>query len=106
MARRVVWTQCALDELREVAEYASKSDPQEASQIVSAALKKADERVAFPESGAIVPELDSESIREVIVKGAFRLIYEISDDRITVLGFIRSRRRLVRKSIDLRRSSN
>jgi hypothetical protein len=62
--------------------------------------------VAFPESGAIVPELDSEFIREVLIKRAFRLIYEISDDRITILGFIRSRKRVGRKDMELRRGSN
>jgi len=106
MARRVVWTEVALNELREVAEHVAQSDSQEACAIVSAALREADERVAFPESGAIVPELDSELIREIIVKRAFRLIYEISDDRITILGFIRSKKRLVRKNIDLRRGMN
>lgn len=106
MARRVVWTDIALDELREVADYVAQSDSQEASAIVSAALLKADERVMFPESGAIVPELDSEFIREVIIKRAFRLIYEISDDRITILGFVRSRKQVGRKNIDLRRGSS
>lgn len=106
MVGRVVWTDVALAELREVADYVAQSDTREAGVIVSSALAEADERVAFPESGAIVPELNSEFIREVIVKRAFRLIYEVSDDRITILGFIRARRRLNRKAFNQRRSSS
>jgi toxin ParE1/3/4 len=106
MARRVVWTDIALEELREVAEYVAQSDSPEASVIVSSALSEADQRAVFPESGAIVPEVGSEVIREVIIKRAFRLIYEVSDDRITILGFIRARKRLDRKALGWRRSSN
>ena len=43
------------------------------------------ERVAdFPESGRIVPELAEPAIREVI-HGAFRIIYELREDRAEVL---------------------
>ncbi|MBL8850422.1 MAG: type II toxin-antitoxin system RelE/ParE family toxin [Planctomycetaceae bacterium] len=103
MARRVVWTDHALDELREIAEYVAQQDPQESSRIVTAALAQADERAEFPESGAVVPELDSHSVREIIIKRAFRLIYEVSRDQITVLAVVRARKRLDRKSLRSRR---
>jgi len=105
MARRVVWTDAALDELRETAEYVAHTDAQEAGDIVKVALAQADGRVAFPESAAIVSELDSELIREIIIQRAFRLIYEVSDDAITVLAFIRATKRLDRKSVQSRRGS-
>lgn len=105
MAQRVAWAAAALDELREVADYVAQSDPQESRRIVEAALAEADGRAAFPESGSILPELDSASIREIVVKRAFRLIYEVGSDQITILAFIRARKRLDRKTVRSRRSS-
>lgn len=106
MARRVVWAAAALDELHEVADYVAQSDSQEAHRIVKAALAEADGRAGFPESGATVPELDSGSIREVIFKRAFRLIYDVGTDQVTILAFIRARKRLDRRSVRSRRPSS
>jgi plasmid stabilization system protein ParE len=103
MVRRVVWTDAALNELREVGNYVAQSDASEAGHIVDAALAGADGRASFPESGSIVAELDSEQVREIIIKRAFRLIYEVSDDTITILAFIRARKRLDRKTVEQRR---
>lgn len=41
----------------------------------------------FPEIGRIVPEISEVNIREVIVY-SYRLIYEISSDKIEVLALI------------------
>ena len=47
----------------------------------------------FPKAGRIVPEFDDESTREVIVAD-FRVIYELSDDHVTILNVIHGRQRL------------
>ena len=105
MARPVIWTEAARTDLDEVAEYVARADPGEAGRIVAEALRRADDRAMFPESGSIVPEANEPQMREVIVKRSFRLIYELSPGQITIIAFIRARRKLTKKSLAARHPS-
>src|SRR5690606_29363008 len=90
----VNWSQLALADLSEVAAYIAEQSRSEASAVVRSAVERAEERGEFPESGSITPELNDPQIREVLVKNTFRLIYEVIDDRIFVVAFVRSARRI------------
>jgi toxin ParE1/3/4 len=102
MARRVIWTDDALRELQEIAEFVEAGDPAESGRIVTAAFDAAEQRVHFPESGSIVLEIDDPHVREVSVKRAFRLIDDFDANRVRVLAFFRSRRLLRRGDIPAR----
>lgn len=91
---QVSWTEPALSDLMEVADYIASQSPDEARTVVQEALAKADSRKDFAASGAIVPEFDDPAIREVLVKDAFRLIYEVREENVFILTFIRFSRRL------------
>lgn len=55
-------------------------------------LVEAVARVAtFPASGRVVPELGDPAVREVI-HGAYRVVYELTGDALTVLTVFRSAR--------------
>ena len=47
--------------------------------------------VLFPRAGRMVPELASESVRELIV-GEYRIVYRIDDDLAVLLTIFRSSR--------------
>ena len=47
----------------------------------------------FPRSGRVIPEFQTEHLREVLEQG-FRILYEVFPDRIEVFGVISSRRNL------------
>jgi plasmid stabilization system protein ParE len=90
---QVRWTGPALRDLTELAEYVSSQSAEEAADIVREAMSRADDRGQFAWNGSIVPETDNPNIREVLVKGVFRLIYRIHEDDVFVLAFLRSSRK-------------
>lgn len=51
--------------------------------------------VQFAERGHVVPEYGDEAIRELLI-GRYRLIYYVTDDRVTVLALIHGAQRLRR----------
>ena len=55
-------------------------------------MESASSLTELAEMGRIVPEFADQSIRELLV-GPYRLVYEISDDRIFVLALIHGARR-------------
>jgi toxin ParE1/3/4 len=70
-------------------------DSEEAAHALRIRLFNASERLeAFPNIGRIVPETESESIRELIV-GSFRLIYRlIGEEEVDVVAVIHGARTL------------
>ena len=47
-------------------------------------IKRVDQVGTFPKSGRVVPEFDSELIRELI-EGNYRIVYQISPDTIAIV---------------------
>lgn len=78
---KLIWTDQAIDNLDEIGTYIAINSERYAK----LTLKKLHERVdilkAFPLAGRIVPEKNEESVRELI-EGNYRIIYEISPDKI------------------------
>jgi addiction module RelE/StbE family toxin len=90
----VDWTGPALRDLEAIWAYIAR-DSEQAADLVRARLFNASERLEdFPFSGRILPEAESESIREVIV-GSYRVIYHlISEEEIEVVAVIHGARSL------------
>lgn len=104
MAQRiVVWTAQAAADLDEVAAYVAQQSESDARRIVQEAIQRAEDRVRFAESGAIVPETDTPEIREVLVRRSFRLIYTYSEAEVHILAFVRARRRVIASDLRERR---
>jgi addiction module RelE/StbE family toxin len=82
---KVIWTEQAIDDLTNIAQYSSGYSSTYASAIVSKLFNKTTILKTMPRIGRMVPERNSETIRELI-EGNYRIIYEISsEDRIDVL---------------------
>ena len=85
--REVIWTQRARDSLDEAAAYIAQDSPQAALDLVDKALEAAASLRSLSERGRVVPEVDDPKLRETFVY-KYRLLYEVSSSRVTILGFI------------------
>lgn len=93
MARRVAWTETAWRDLEHVADYIAEHSPGYAAALVRRIRDQARSLEELSERGRIVPELDQPAVRELVV-GSYRLIYEISEEDVYVLGLIHGARDL------------
>lgn len=93
MARRVAWTETAWRDLEHVADYIAEDSPGYAAALVRRIRDQARSLEELAERGRIVPELDESTVRELVV-GSYRLIYEIGETEVHVLGLIHGARDL------------
>ena len=95
MARQVVWSEPAWEDLEAAAEYIGRDSESYAAAFVQNVKEAAASLAHFAERGQVVPEISDESIRELLVK-PYRLIYRIAPDRVLVVtlvhGALRDRR--------------
>jgi toxin ParE1/3/4 len=80
----VTWTPQALDDLEAICLFIARDAPPIAVVFAERAFSATDRLAEFPRSGRVVPELDVEEIREIIL-GNYRLIYRIREDEVQVL---------------------
>ena len=82
----IVWTQSALDDLRELVRYIAADNPAAAERFGSAIIKRVEGITNFPRIGRVVPEIGNELIREVIL-APYRIVYGVDDTtrQITVI---------------------
>lgn len=85
------WTEQAVDDLRSIRLFIERDSPRY-GRLVAERLFEAAERITlFPNAGRIVPEVGSESLRELIV-GEYRIVYRLDDDVTVLLTVFRSSR--------------
>lgn len=93
MAQAVIWSQESLDDINSIAEFISRDSLYHAQQVVENIFERGDNLPEQPESGRKVPELDNPFVRECFIY-SYRLIYEIEDTDIHILGVIHGKRLL------------
>jgi addiction module RelE/StbE family toxin len=85
---RIIWTEPALLELDEIADYISLDDPKAAKKLVRKAFKKIEHLADHPKSGKLVDEFDNSVYREVVLPPC-RIFYRIEDKIIFIIHIIR-----------------
>jgi plasmid stabilization system protein ParE len=90
---KVLWTAPAEAQLLQIEEYIALDDTDAAVRWVGRLRERVSRLANMPRSGRIVPELDRDDVREVIV-GAYRLIYRIESRSIVVLSVFEGHQRL------------
>ena len=80
----VKWTLQALDDLESICLFIGRDSPQAAAVFAQRAFRSTDPLVNFPRFGKVVPELEIENIREIIL-GNYRVIYRIENEQVQVL---------------------
>ena len=93
MARQVVWTETAWRDLEHTADYIAQDSPGYAAAFVERIRDQARSLDELAFRGRMVPELGDPSVRELLL-GNYRLLYEIHDKTIYILGLIHGARDL------------
>jgi len=89
--REVVWADRALKALDAALTYIATDSPQNASRIAERVMEQADSLVTFSERGRVVPEVGDSMLCEVLID-PFRLMYEVHESQVRVVGFVHQRR--------------
>ncbi|HEX9828491.1 MAG TPA: type II toxin-antitoxin system RelE/ParE family toxin [Flavobacteriaceae bacterium] len=96
---RINWTLQSVSDLKDIAEYISKDSKKYAKLWVIRISNRTKILKSQIHSGKIVPEINQQSIRELI-EGNYRIIYKIvNDNRIDILTIHHSARDLTRRKI-------
>ena len=97
----MIWTEPALLDLDEIAEYIGLDDSVAASRYVQKVFDRVERLEAHPKSGKRPPELARTPYREVVVAPC-RIFYRIERDAVYILYVMRSERLLRSYLLDLR----
>ena len=93
MARQIIWTDAALDDIDHIATYIAFDSSHYAASFVKRIQKAAYSLDEFAERGRKVPEFDDSSIRELRIS-SYRLIYLLQANTATILTIVHTSRDL------------
>ena len=83
MAFRIVWSEIALTDLRELVHYIARDDRQVAKRFGDLIVAKVESLQTFPRMGRIVPEYRDDRLRELIIT-PYRIVFETDDSAMTL----------------------
>lgn len=93
MARKIIWSFEATDDLKAIADYIARDSAFYSTAFVLEIREASRSLKEYSERGRVVPELANPSIRELFVK-EYRLIYGIDEFSVVILGIIHGKRNL------------
>ncbi len=102
---KIIWTEPALIDLNEIAEYIALDKPSAANSLVQKIFTKTERLEDFPTSGRNPPELKKSRYKEIIVNPC-RIVYRIDGDNIYILYVMRSERKLRQFLLNERANKN
>jgi plasmid stabilization system protein ParE len=89
----VIWTIPAQMDLKEIHDFIAKDSLLYAQKVTDEIVETSDSLTSLPRRGRIVPEIESENIREIFLY-SYRMIYEITDHSIYILALLHAKRNL------------
>lgn len=98
---QIIWTEPALSDLNDIAEYVALDNITAAAQLVKKVFSSTEQIEQFPKSGRQPPELNESRYLEIIV-GPCRIFYRIDQQTIYILYVMRSERKLRKYLLDAR----
>jgi plasmid stabilization system protein ParE len=96
---KVIWTEPALDQLDDIAEYIALDNPDAAGELVAKVFKKVDHLEQFPNSGREPPELPDSIYREVVCTPC-RIFYRREGKYVLILHVMRDEMKLKKFLLD------
>lgn len=90
MARVLIWSPEAVEDVAAIAGYIERDSPWYAKSVVSKIIEVAENIHEFPEMGRMVPEVGETAIRERFAH-RYRVIYELGKARILIVAVIHGR---------------
>ena len=100
----IVWTDPALHQLEEIAEYIALDKPDVASNLVQTIFSTVERLKLFPESGHVPPELPNSIYRELYVRPC-RIFYRQDSDTVLIIHVMREERQLRKFLLDIEADS-
>ncbi|MFC6669084.1 type II toxin-antitoxin system RelE/ParE family toxin [Marinobacterium aestuariivivens] len=91
----IIWTEPALDQLNDIAEYIALENPGAAQRLVASVFDKVSRLEHFPQSGRKPPELPDTDYREILVPPC-RIFYRHDESKVLILHVMREERDLRR----------
>jgi toxin ParE1/3/4 len=85
---QVIWTEPALSDLAEIAEYIALDNPDAAERVVQNVFAHTDQLIDHPRSGSYLPEQVDKRYRQII-EPPCRVIYSIDGERVQILYVLR-----------------
>jgi len=98
---RLIWTEPALQDLEQIADYIALDDPAAAKRLVRLVFQKAGLLEKFPEMCSTPHDLPGSRYRHLIVK-PLRLFYRIEEDNVFLVYVMRSEKLLRLADLDER----
>lgn len=92
MARQVIWTEPAWDDLDAAAEYIARDSEHYAAAFVHEVKDAVESLLELAERGQVVPEFGDPTVRELLVR-PYRVVYQVRSKEVTVLAVIHGARR-------------
>ena len=92
--KEVIVSQFAEDDLNEIAEYYFSLSQNYVEKVISEFEENVMSLQRHPKSGRVVPELEKQGILQYreLIQGYYRIVYELSDDKVIVHTIIDGRR--------------
>jgi plasmid stabilization system protein ParE len=90
---QVIWTEPALNNLNDIAEYIALNNLYAAKQLVERVFEKVEGLEQFPNSGKVPEELPDLNYRELVVNPC-RVFYKVESDAVYILNVLRQERNL------------
>jgi len=90
---QIIWSEPALDNLNDIAEYIAVSNPHAARQLVENIFNQVQRLEQFPDSGRIPEEISTLNYQEVVVNPC-RVFYKVDKDSVYILHVLRQERDL------------
>ena len=99
MKATILWSQRARRDLLEIGDFIARDKPEAAERWVGRVVDAVERTALFPTSGRIVPEVDREDVREVILDN-YRVVYVVGNHQIVVVTVFESHRLLIDSDIN------
>ena len=90
---QVIWTEPALQDLNEIAEFIALDKTSAANILVQKVFSVTERLEKYPKSGRKLPELESSRYLELVVNPC-RIFYRVEKDKVFILYVMRSERML------------
>ncbi len=90
MARTLVWSPEAIEDIQAIAAYIERDSPWYARAVTSKLVETAESIPEYPELGRLVPEIGDPAIRERLVH-RYRIIYRLEPARVLIAAVVHGR---------------
>jgi toxin ParE1/3/4 len=88
---RIIWTESALQDLDQIADYISLDKPKAANRFVQRVFDQVEQLASHPKTGSIPNELNGTPYRQLVIPPV-RIFYRERDDTVFIIYIMRGER--------------